>query len=226
MSTSPPALPPQSRTSLSVLGALGFLVALVLGLRYAGTSGTTGPDAALFAMIDRAEGLTRQWAIVIDFSGEPVGAVVVFAALGLACLLFRRPRTAILLVVSCTVTIALTTGLKPLTGRLIHGEFLSFPSGHTAFLVTIAAVTGLLVVDVRGLGPRAGAWVLLGLVALGALAMGWSQVALRAHYPTDVLAGLGVALAVLPVAGWAIDRVTRADSTSRAAAGEGEPGHG
>ncbi|MGC7096172.1 phosphatase PAP2 family protein [Amycolatopsis lurida] len=207
MITSPPALPPQSRTPLSVLGALGFLAALVLGLRYAGTSGTTGPDAFLYSVFDRAEGPVRQWAIIIDFGGEPLGAVVLFLALGLACLWFRRPRTAILLVVSCVVTIGLTTGLKPLTGRLIHGEFLSFPSGHTAFGVTIAAVTGLLVIDVRGLGPRAGAWVLVGLVALAGLAMGWSQVSLRAHYPTDVFAGLGVALAVLPVAGWAIDRL-------------------
>ncbi|MGA6161384.1 phosphatase PAP2 family protein [Amycolatopsis magusensis] len=210
MITSPPALPPQSRTSLSVLGAFGFLVALVLGLRYAGTSGTTGPDAVLYSVFDRAEGPARHWAIVIDFAAEPVGAVVVFLALGLTCLLFRRPRTAILMVVSCGVTIALTTGLKPLTGRLIHGEFLSFPSGHTAFLVTVAAVTGLLVIDVRGLGPRAGAWVLAGLVVLAGLAMGWSQVVLRAHYPTDVLAGLGVALAVLPPAGWLVDRLTGA----------------
>lgn len=208
MITGPPALPSQSRAPLSILGVFGFLVALVLGLRYAGTSDTTGLDAVLTPVLDRVEGPLWYVATVIDFGGEPVGAVVIISTIGLVCLRHGRPRTAILLVAASGVTVALTTGLKPVIGRLIHGEFLSFPSGHTAFAVTVATVVGLLVIDVRDLGPGAGASVLVGLVVFSGLAMGWAEVALGAHLPTDTFGGFGVALAVVPVAGWAVDRLT------------------
>ena len=209
MITGPPALPPSSRVPLSILGAFGFVVALVLGLRYAGTSHTAGLDAFLLPAIDRVEGPLWYVATAIDFMGEPLGAVVVIAVFGWVCLRHRRPRTAILLVASSGVTVALTTGLKPLTGRLIHGEFLSYPSGHTAFAVTVSAVLALLVIDVRDLKPLAGASVLVGFVAFSGMAMGWAEVALGAHYPTDTFGGFGVAVAVVPVVGWAVDRLTR-----------------
>ncbi|WP_037313964.1 phosphatase PAP2 family protein [Amycolatopsis orientalis] len=211
MITGPPAVPPRARIPLWVLGAFGFLVALVLGVRYAGTSHTAGLDALLLPAIDRVEGPLWYLATAIDFVGEPVGAVVVIALFGWVCLRHRRPRTAILLVAAAGVTVALTTGLKPLTGRLIHGEFLSYPSGHTAFAVTVASVVALLVIDVRDLGPGSAASVLVGLVAFAGLAMGWAEVALGAHYPTDTFGGFGVAVAVVPVVGWAVDRLTRRD---------------
>ncbi len=209
MITGPPASPPQSRAPLSILGAFGFLVALVLGLRYAGTSDTTGPDAVLLPVLDRVEGPLWYVATAIDFLGEPVGAVLVCLAIGGFCWGKGRPRTAILLVASSGITVALTTGLKPLTGRLIHGEFLSFPSGHTAFAVVVAVVAGSLVIDLRGLGRGAGTWLLVCSVLVAGAAMGWAEVALGAHYPTDTFGGLGVALAVVPAAGWAVDRLTR-----------------
>lgn len=37
--------------------------------------------------------------------------------------------------------------------------------------------------------------------------MGWVQVTLSAHYPTDTLGGWCTALAVVPVTAWAVDRV-------------------
>ncbi|WP_409489871.1 phosphatase PAP2 family protein [Amycolatopsis sp. cmx-11-12] len=208
MITGPSALPPRARVPLWTLGAFGFLVALILGVRYAGTSHTAGLDALLLPAIDRVEGPLWYLATAIDFAGEPVGAVVVIALFGWLCLRHRRPRMAILMVAASGVTVALTTGLKPLTGRLIHGEFLSYPSGHTAFAVTVATVVALLVIDVRGLGPLGGAGVLAVLVAFSALAMGWAEVALGAHYPTDTFGGFGVAVAVVPVVAWAVDRLT------------------
>ncbi|MFI9451053.1 phosphatase PAP2 family protein [Amycolatopsis sp. NPDC052450] len=209
MITGPPALPPRARIPLWALGAFGFVVALVLGLRYAGTSHTAGLDALVLPVVDRVQGPLWYLATVIDFAGEPVGAIVVIALFGWVCVRHRRPRTAILLVAASGVTVALTTALKPLTGRLIHGEFLSYPSGHTAFAVTVATVVALLVIDVRDLGAVAGAWVLVGLVAFSGLAMGWAEVALGAHYPTDTFGGFGVAVAVVPVVAWAVDRLTR-----------------
>ncbi|RSN35826.1 hypothetical protein DL990_06545 [Amycolatopsis sp. WAC 01416] len=209
MITGPPALPPRARIPLWTLGAFGFVVALVLGVRYAGTSHTAGLDALVLPVVDRVQGPLWYLATVIDFAGEPVGAIVVIALFGWVCVRHRRPRTAILLVVASGVTVALTTALKPLTGRLIHGEFLSYPSGHTAFAVTVATVVALLVIDVPQLGAAAGAWVLVGLVAFSGLAMGWAEVALGAHYPTDTFGGFGVAVAVVPMVAWAVDRLTR-----------------
>ncbi|MFI5565582.1 phosphatase PAP2 family protein [Amycolatopsis japonica] len=208
MITGPPAIPPRARIPLWTLGAFGFVVALVLGLRYAGSSHTVGLDALVLPVVDRVEGPLWYLATAIDFAGEPVGAVVVIALFGWLCLRHRRQRIAILMVAASAVTVALTTGLKPLVGRLIHGEFLSYPSGHTAFAVTVATVVGLLVIDVRGLGSVGGALVLVGLIAFAGLAMGWAEVALGAHYPTDTFGGFGVAVAVVPVVGWAVDRFT------------------
>ncbi|WET80190.1 phosphatase PAP2 family protein [Amycolatopsis sp. QT-25] len=205
----PPAFPPRARIPLWALGAFGFVVALVLGLRYAGTSHTAGLDALVLPVVDRVQGPLWYLATAIDFAGEPVGAIVVMALFGWVCVRHRRPRTALLLVAASGVTVALTTGLKPLTGRLIHGEFLSYPSGHTAFAVTVATVVALLVIDVRGLGAVGAAWVLVGSVAFSGLAMGWAEVALGAHYPTDTFGGFGVAVAVVPVVAWAVDRLTR-----------------
>jgi undecaprenyl-diphosphatase len=36
--------------------------------------------------------------------------------------------------------------------------------------------------------------------------MGWAQVGLGAHYPTDVLGGWCTALAVIPATAWLVDR--------------------
>lgn len=214
MISGPPSLPPQSRVPLWILAGLGLLTAVLLGLRYAGTSDTTGLDALLLPIFDRAEGPLWYLATAIDFAGEPLGAIIVVLAIGGLCVGKGRPRTAILLVVSSGLTVALTTGLKPLTGRLIHGEFLSFPSGHTAFAVTVVVVFALLLIDLFGLG-RVGAGVLLvALVVVAGLAMGWAEVALGAHYPTDTFGGFGVAVAVVPVAGWAVDRLSAGYSWS------------
>jgi len=72
-----------------------------------------------------------------------------------------------------------------------HGY--SFPSGHALTSVLFAAI--LLVIlppGIRG-RRRAAAW----LVAAGfVLLVGWDRVALGVHYPSDVLAGWVVALAV------------------------------
>lgn len=208
MISGPPALPPQTRVPLWLLAGVGLLTAVLFGLRYAGTSDTTGVDAVLLPMFDRVEGPLWYLATAIDFAGEPLGAIAVVLVLGGLCVGKGRPRTAILLVASSGVTVALTTGLKPLTGRLIHGEFLSYPSGHTAFAVTVASVIALLLVDLFGLGRAWAAVVLVGLVLVAGLAMGWAEVALGAHYPTDTFGGFGVAVAVMPVAAWAVDRLT------------------
>lgn len=131
--------------------------------------------------------------------------LVVAAVTG--CLLLRRPRAAVLVVAGAGTTVVTTTLLKSLVGRTIHGDDnLSYPSGHTAFLTALALVVALLATGRLGLGRRAGVLLVLAAALVAGAAMGWAQVALGAHYPTDVLGGWCTALAVTPATAWLVDR--------------------
>lgn len=199
-----PALPPVLRPAAFVLAVAGGLGALVLGLVYAGTSAPTGPDATLVNALAWSGDPWWTIATVIDFVGEPVGAIVTMVVFLGWCRYWRRPRTAVTGVVAAVVTVGLTSGLKPLTGRYIHGEFLSYPSGHTGFA---AALTFTAALGVFGGLRRFPASVLLVVaVFVAGAAMGWAQVTMGAHYPTDTLGGLGVALAVVPATALLTDK--------------------
>ena len=78
-----------------------------------------------------------------------------------------------------------------------HGS--SFPSSHTAvvFAVAIAAIPYI---------PRRGVPIVVVYAAL----VGWSRVYLGAHYPLDVLAGMGLGVAIGGVALLVARRVHRA----------------
>jgi membrane-associated phospholipid phosphatase len=113
----------------------------------------------------------------------------------------------VLTVLGVVVTVAVTTVLKPLVGRTIHGEFLSYPSGHTAMATALALVIGLLLTDRLALGRAAAVALALGLALVAGVAMGWAEVALGAHYPTDAAGGFCAALAAVPGTAWVLDRV-------------------
>lgn len=129
--------------------------------------------------------------------------LVVAAVAG--CLLLRRPRAAVLIAAGVGMTVAMTTLLKSLVGRTIHGDNLSYPSGHTAFATALALVVALLATGRLGLGGTAGTLLVLAAALVAGAAMGWAQVALGAHYPTDVLGGWCTALAVIPATAWLVD---------------------
>jgi membrane-associated phospholipid phosphatase len=132
--------------------------------------------------------------------------VVLAAVTG--CLLLRRPRAAVLMVAGAGLAVGTATLLKHLVGRTIHGaDNLSYPSGHTAFLSALAFAAALLATDRLGLGRTAGTSLVLAATLVAGAAMGWAQVALGAHYPTDVLGGCCTALAVTPATAWLVDRI-------------------
>ncbi len=199
-------LPPPLRVWFGPLALLAALVVVVFGARYAGESGPSATDARIWAAVDGVGPPWRHVAVVTDFLGEPVGAVLLVAVLVTGCLLLRDPRAAVFLVTGSGLTVATTTLLKPVVGRTIHGDNLSYPSGHTAFLTALALMLSLLATGRSGLGRAAGVPLVFvaGLVA-GAV-MGWAQVALGSHYATDTLGGWCTAMAVLPVTAWLVDR--------------------
>lgn len=205
--SAPSALPVALRGPLAMSAGLATAVLVALGILHFHESGLTGIDAAVLPAIDGVQPPWRYVALVFDFGGEPLGSVILVALIAGVCFLAHRVRTAVLTVLGVVATVVVTTVLKPIVGRTIHGEFLSYPSGHTALATALATVIALLLADRLGLGRAAAMPLVLGLALLAGLAMGWAEVALGAHYPTDALGGFCAALAVVPATAWLVDRV-------------------
>jgi membrane-associated phospholipid phosphatase len=217
-------LPPPLRPWLGTAAALAALVVVVLGILYAGHSEPGGLDTwVVRPTADSVRPPLRYAALATDFLGEPAGAVILVAATVTACLLLRRPRAAVFAVAAVGMAVGTATLLKHLVGRTIHGDAnLSYPSGHTAFLTALALVVALLATGRLSLGRTAGTSLVLAAALVAGAPMGWAQVALGAHYPTDVLGGWCTALAVTPATAWLTDRTAdrladrRADRTADA----------
>ncbi|MEW2080941.1 phosphatase PAP2 family protein [Streptomyces sp. NPDC005283] len=205
----PAVLPPSPRAWLGLIAALAALMVVVLGVLYAGHSEPGRVDRWIIQpTADSVRPPWRHVALAMDFLGEPAGSAMLVVTAVAGCLLLRRPRAAVLIVVGVVMTVATTTLLKSLVGRTIHGDDnLSYPSGHTAFFTALALVVALLATGRLGLGRTAGTSVVLAAALVAGAAMGWAQVALGAHYPTDVLGGWCTALAVIPATAWLIDRM-------------------
>jgi undecaprenyl-diphosphatase len=201
-------LPPSLRAWLGLIAALAALVVVAVGVLYAGHSEPGRVDRWIIdPTADSVRPPWRNVALATDFLGEPAGAALLVVAAVAGCLLLRRPRAAVLIVAGSGMTVATTKLLKPLVGRTIHGDGnLSYPSGHTAFLTALALVVALLATGRCGLGRTAGTLLVLAAALVAGAAMGWAQVALSAHYPTDVLGGWCTALAVVPATAWLVDR--------------------
>ncbi|MFD7015648.1 phosphatase PAP2 family protein [Streptomyces sp. NPDC059928] len=207
----PAALPPSLRARLGLIAALAALVVVVLGALYA-DDGRPGPvDGWIQPTVDGVRPPWRQVALTTDFLGEPAGAATLVVAIVTGCLLLRRPRAAVLVVAGVGMSVGTATLLKHVVGRTIHGDGnLSYPSGHTAFATALALVVALLVTGRTGLGRTAGTSLVLAAALVAGAAMGWAEVALGAHYPTDVLGGWCTALAAVPATAWLVDRIADA----------------
>ncbi|MFC7303428.1 phosphatase PAP2 family protein [Streptomyces monticola] len=213
----PAVLPPSLRLYLGLTAALAALVVGALGARYAG-HGEPGRVDGWFVdpTADSVRPPWRHAALATDFLGETGGAAILLAAAVMGCLLLRLRRGAVLMVAATVLTVVTSTVLKLVVGRTIHGATnLSYPSGHTAFLTAFALVVALLAAGRLGLGRTAGTLLVLGAALVAGAAMGWAQVALGAHYPTDVLGGWCTALAVVPATAWLIDRMAGRAANTR-----------
>ena len=88
--------------------------------------------------------------------------------------------------------------LKQLVGRTRPEDVsLGFPSGHSTAAATFFGAVMLLA---GSLPPRACAWV-RGLAVVMIVLVGVARVMLRAHWPSDVLAGIALGLALAAGAG-------------------------
>lgn len=177
-----------------------------LGVLFAGDTTGTVFDGWLRSELMESGSPWRQFALIVDYTAEPLGGPLTLGVLVLVCLRLGHRRAAVLAVVGTGLSVACTTGLKPVVGRDINNGFLAFPSGHTAAATALTLVAVLVFVQRRRLDAAAATSLALGLALAAALAMAWAQVLLNSHYPTDTVGGFATALAVVPAAGWAIDR--------------------
>ncbi|MEV5144832.1 phosphatase PAP2 family protein [Streptomyces sp. NPDC052727] len=217
-------MPPSLRGWLGPTAALAALVVVVLGVLYAGQGEPGAVDRWIIQ--PTADGVRPPWryvALAVDFLGEPAGAATLVVAVVTGCLLLRWPRAAVLVVAGAGTTVGTATLLKHLVGRTIHGDDnLSYPSGHTAFATALAFAVALLAAGRLGLGRTAGTSLVLAATLVAGAAMGWAEVALGAHYPTDALGGWCTALAVTPATAWLVDRMADRPAGRTADAGRRE----
>jgi undecaprenyl-diphosphatase len=198
-------LPVRVGPTLGVTSVLAAIALVVLGFAYAGESVGEAVDLGIRDDLRHLESPWRQIALVVDWTGEPVGAAVVFATLVIVFLRRGNRRAALLAVAGPAVAVVVTTVMKPLVGRTINDGFLSFPSGHTASMTAIVFVVMLVVV--QEMSRAAGVALIAVAVVPAAVLMAWAQVLLNAHYPTDTVGGFCAAVAVVPAVAWTIDRI-------------------
>jgi membrane-associated phospholipid phosphatase len=200
---------PSLRLPLAALSAAGLLLLTILAVVYAGGTTPGGLDLRVQSFVDRNSPADLDAALAVDWFGEPAGRVVAVLVVAAICLLAGRRRLAVVAVLGPILVTLLTTGLKDIVDRRIHGDFLSYPSGHTAFATSLGLVVGLLLADVLRTGALLGTAVVLGCGVLAGGVMAWFQTDLEAHYPTDTLGGFGCALLVIPLTALLVERVRR-----------------
>ncbi|MGW2566104.1 phosphatase PAP2 family protein [Streptomyces sp. NPDC001537] len=217
----PTVLPSSLRPWLGLIAVLAALVVGAIGILYAGHGEPGRVDRWFIA--PTADSVRPPWryvALTLDFLGEPAGSVMVIVAAVAGCVLLRLPRVAVLVVAGVGLTVGTATLLKHVVGRTIHGaDNLSYPSGHTAFFTALALTAALPATGRLGLGRAAGMSLVLAAALAAGAAMGWAEVALGAHYPTDALGGWCTALAVVPATAWLVDRAADRRAVRTADAG-------
>jgi undecaprenyl-diphosphatase len=204
-----PALPPAVRVPLFVVAVAAAVVAVVLGFLFHGhTLGTDLDESvyrALRGSIEPSFAYGVAW--VVGSTGDPVVAGPLAVALAFGLRAAGQTRLAVLAVAGPVTTGIVTTLAKPVAGRFINGDNLSYPSGHTAFLTAAGLVLGLFLTTRYGLGRVGGTAVVLGLALLCAAAMSWSQVSDRVHYLTDTFGGFCVAIVLVTATAATVDAV-------------------
>jgi len=194
-------------TTLLALAAVGAFA-------FAGLSTVVGVDRPQLPLDAGAADLAQSLrsgalldvARVVTYLGSLAAAALVTVAAGTWAVAQRRPLDAICLAAALGLTYAgvhlakaATDRPRPL-GALVDTTLSSFPSGHAAYAVMLVAAA---VVVVRaGSGPAARLSAITVALALCA-AVGVTRVYLRAHYLSDVIAGLGLGFAVCALCGLA-----------------------
>lgn len=203
----PQALPGSIGTPVAVLAVLGALLCATLAVIHAGQTRPSQADRWAYLAVDELMPGPGSAIHVIDFVGEPLGALLATGILAGLCWGLGRRRLAVVAVVSVAGIGVLSPTIKPLVGRTIHGSFLSYPSGHTAAAAALGLLLTLLLVTLLQIRKVLNVIVITVGASASALLMALDQVASGAHYLTDTVGGFGLALVVVPSTAYLIDRL-------------------
>lgn len=181
---------------------LALTVAVLVHLRPLSIFDTTISAAARHAALAHPLWRSTMAAVTMTGTTTVVGPI---AALGCLVLLWRRRLRAaafVALTLPGTLVIRLLLAnaihrTRP-EGRLASSSGWSFPSGHTTASATTALIGVLVCWSLTG--RRSVRVTVAGLAALWAPAVGVSRVALVVHWPSDVVGGWLLVLAVVPPA--------------------------
>jgi len=174
--------------------AIAALIGFVL-LTVAVASNTVFPfDQSMLAFARTWDGTPVVWQAVSETANIPL-IVIGFGLVGWLFFTGRR-REALLVFVMLAAVTAGSEGVKQLVSRPrpsgngdgIPGVVYSYPSGHVLEVLTILGIVAIR--TWRSSRPLLLRIALPVLVVLEALLVGFARMALNAHYPTDVLAGL------------------------------------
>ncbi|MFT4262008.1 MAG: phosphatase PAP2 family protein [Nocardioides sp.] len=192
-------------------GCLGTFVLASIVLALGVPSGVQRMDRTWMDAMSarRAEPLTTAARTLDQLGGGQIATIVIpviIVAILLAC---RRPWAAGAFAVASALSSALVQVVKHAIGRprpeevIVHADFGSFPSGHTANAATMTIILAIII------GHRI-AWLIAAIYTLG---MMLSRTYLGAHWLTDtvggLLAGAGTALLVAAVVAPALTRERR-----------------
>jgi membrane-associated phospholipid phosphatase len=207
-----PLLPPAARRPAVALLAVCVAVTAVLGVLFAHQTQPGWLDSAIDARL--RSGLSGYPALLnrVSMLGTlgPVAAMT--TAMAVACLATRRWRGALLAVIAVpTAEVITELVLKPLVDRTMRGQ-LSFPSGHTTGVFVLAAVfTVLMTGPPRPRLPAAARVPLILAAYLAATATAVAMIGMGAHYFTDTVGAVAVAVGTVLATALAIDKLTAPD---------------
>ena len=185
------------------MSAAAFFVAL------AAVSGRGAIAAADRRLLSIASGHRVRWLSVFARWSTHLGsAPVVLGAAAVTivlCLIRKRATEVFLIALSISITAGAVRIVKEIVGRagphprahLGSNGGKAFPSGHSAQAVACYFALGwILNREIASRRLRAVVWAAAGLLCI---AVGWSRVYVRVHWPSDVVAGWALAAAVLIV---------------------------
>ena len=187
---------------LAALGLGGFLL-----LTFAVMSKVAMPfDPPLLAFARSLDGMPDVWQALSSSANIPL----IVIGVGLVGWLFftKRRREALIVALMLIAITAGSEGFKQLVSRprpsgtdpTIPGVVYSYPSGHVLEALTILGIIAIRFW--RSRWPFAARLVVWLVVIVWVLLVGLARMAINVHYPSDVLAGLLMALGVLGVYGW------------------------
>jgi membrane-associated phospholipid phosphatase len=162
-------------------------------------------DTAMVASFSGHQGVLPWLAL----PGSAIPLIAASIAIAVGCLIAGRPNGVVLAVTAVPVTAFLDdTVLKHLVNRTHLGQ-LSFPSGHTASVMTLATVLGVLLHDpAQRTATRVARCALVvvacavtALVAVGVIGLRW-------HYFTDTVGGVALGAGTVLALAFVIDLVT------------------